>query len=163
MKTRIGIIIVLLCALCFGLAMADDAYTPPYIQDVLQPEMTDCFAIADYMDLPADGWAFALLQNETGLNRLVIFRQSNDGTWSRWLATEKAIPQGTNKVELLVDSSGSPHAVYPESQPVYSPVFQVIQYKAPEGDPALAYPERKVEFALTDGKWLLTWWEDDQY
>ena len=128
MKTRIGIIILLFTVLCFGLAMADDAYTPPYIQDALQPEMTDNFAIADFMDLPADGWAFALLQNENGLNRLVIFRQSGDGSWSRWLATEKAIPQGTNKVELLVDSSGSQHAVYPESQPVNSPVFQVIQF-----------------------------------
>ena len=162
MKIRIGIIVAILAALCLGAVLADAASVPADVQALLSQETADGFALADYAEMGPDGWAFAVLQNTAGRNRLVIFARQQGG-WARWMQTEKAVPQGTGKLELTVNRDGSPHPLYPESQPVYQPVFQIVQYNAPEGDPALAYAERRIEFALTDGKWLLTWWEDDQY
>ena len=161
MKIRIGFIAALLMALCLSLAMADAAMMPGEILSQLSQETEDGFAVADYAEMPSEGWAFAALQNAEGRNRLVIFRRQ--GSWTRWFQTEKAIPEGVNKLELMADESGSAHHVYPQDESVSKPVFQVIQYSAPAGDPAPAYAERRIEFALTDGKWLLTWWEDDRY
>ena len=162
MKIRIGMMLALAVALCLSLALADAASMPAEVQRLLDQETADGFAVADYAEMPPEGWAFAVLQNTEGRNRLVIFCQQADG-WSKWLETEKAVPQGVNMLELMVDHSGSPHNLYPESHPVLQPIFQVIQYNAPAGDPELAYAERRIEFALTDGKWMLTWWEDDRY
>ena len=162
MKKAIGIMIGILAVLCLSLAMADAGSMPAAIQEQLAQEEAEGLMVSDYTELPADGWAFAILQNAAGYNRLVIFRQNQD-TWTKWLQTDKAVFQGTNKVGLMADSTGSRHYLNPEDQHVNGPVFQVIQFNAPEGDPALANAERRLEFNLKDGRWLLTWWEDDQY
>ncbi len=175
MKIRCAIIIaaiLLALGLALGTAGAEEEpilpaepqepILPAELQELIQPEITDTLAISDYTELPAEGWAFVALQNEVGYNRLIIFQRTQNG-WTKWLQTDKAIWQGTNKIFLMADSIGSNHYVNPTNESVSGPVFQIIQYNAPEGDPALADPERRVEFNLQDGKWLLTWWEDNQH
>ena len=151
---------LLALVLCMGVANAargEGAAVPEEIQKLLAPAAEQGFRVADCNTaLKNIGWIFAALQNDAGHNLLVIYQNVN-GAWKEYLKSDKPIPQGKKLLSLYADTNGFDHGFLNLS--VNTPVFGVWQANSDREDET-EYNERYVNFTLTDGKWLLFYWED---
>ena len=144
-----------------GTSFADGQSVPTEIQDHLNSVAGSGYTLAGYAELPDQGWAFAVLQGTEGHNLLYIYRKQN-GSWNKWLRTDRVVFQGEKELSISVSEVGAEHDFLTEYHPVAEPVVDIYQANAAADDPEKEYLERHIQFALVRNEWLLTYWEDFQ-
>ena len=98
-------------ALALSLALADVEDMPGQVASSLSSVMGKGYWVEDYVEIPGTEYAFAALRDGKDHHQLYGFRRKN-GSWSNWLKTDKAIPQGKGDVTLAETVVGGNPALY---------------------------------------------------
>ena len=98
-------------ALALSLALADVEDMPGQVASSLSSVMGKGYWVEDYVEIPGTEYAFAALRDGKDHHQLYGFRRKN-GSWSNWLKTDKAIPQGKGDVTFAETVVGGNPALY---------------------------------------------------
>ena len=158
MKKIMIALILSLAVLCASAAVAEEGALPADIRDALEKRIAEGYRLQEDAGLEKEGYWFAVLQNEAGHNLLEAFQREN-GQWTRYLETDKAVPQGSKLLTVFVNEEGAQHEMNDISLPVAGPTVTIGQANSDRAEEE-EYLERWAEFALEGGRWMLAFWED---